>query len=347
MSDACRAIRSRRGCGPTRASRQPRFDLVHATAFPYAWPIVCGLRLARRQGIPFLLTPFLHLGDPDDPNDRTRRATRRRHCCRWSAPPTACSCRPRSNATPCCERGIRRGQTGPARHGRGAGRMHRRRPAARPPDWGLADDEVVVGHLANNSVEKGTVDLLQAARTRLAAGATASSLLLAGPQMPNFRRFWESYPDAARVRLPRPSAATSRNATSSPALTCSPCRAVPTRSAWSCWKRGPTACRTWLPGRRHCRGHPARGRRACWCAAAIWPGWRKRWAGWWKMRNCGGDWVRRDGNARRREFRWEDKLETVRETYLTACGFASSAKPQAADLHSITSSPPAATLSST
>src|SRR5713226_1427280 len=50
------------------------FDLVHATAFPYAWPIVCGLRLAQRLRVPFLLTPFLHLGDPEDPNDPLRRA---------------------------------------------------------------------------------------------------------------------------------------------------------------------------------------------------------------------------------------------------------------------------------
>src|SRR5438105_8641507 len=51
-----------------------RFDVVHATAFPYAWPIACGLRLARRLRIPFLLTPFLHLGNPDDPADPSRRA---------------------------------------------------------------------------------------------------------------------------------------------------------------------------------------------------------------------------------------------------------------------------------
>ena len=51
-----------------------RYDLVHGTAFPYAWPLVCGLRLARRLRVPFLLTPFLHTGDPDDPRDPTRRA---------------------------------------------------------------------------------------------------------------------------------------------------------------------------------------------------------------------------------------------------------------------------------
>jgi hypothetical protein len=48
-------------------------DAVHATAFPYSFPIACGLRLARRRGVPFFLTPFLHLGDPTDPHDPTRR----------------------------------------------------------------------------------------------------------------------------------------------------------------------------------------------------------------------------------------------------------------------------------
>ena len=48
-------------------------DAVHAFAFPYSFPAACGLRLARRRGVPFLLTPFLHLGDPTDPRDRTRR----------------------------------------------------------------------------------------------------------------------------------------------------------------------------------------------------------------------------------------------------------------------------------
>ena len=50
-----------------------RFDVVHATAFPYAFPILCARRLERRLGVPFLLTPFLHLGDPANPRDATRR----------------------------------------------------------------------------------------------------------------------------------------------------------------------------------------------------------------------------------------------------------------------------------
>src|SRR5262249_2855261 len=60
-------------------------------------------------------------------------------------------------------------------------------------------DEVVVGHLANNSWEKGSIDLLQAA-SRAWAGGARFHLVLAGPEMANFRRFWETYPDAARAR---------------------------------------------------------------------------------------------------------------------------------------------------
>src|SRR5438270_8295014 len=62
--------------GMWRAAGRPDrpFDIVHATAFPYGWPLACGLRLARRLRVPFLLTPFVHTGDPEDPHDRTRRA---------------------------------------------------------------------------------------------------------------------------------------------------------------------------------------------------------------------------------------------------------------------------------
>ena len=65
-----------------RAFALGRLDAVHAAAFPYSYPIVCGLRLARRRGVPFLLTPFLHLGDPADPRDRTRRQYTAPHL-RW------------------------------------------------------------------------------------------------------------------------------------------------------------------------------------------------------------------------------------------------------------------------
>src|SRR5262249_37145407 len=65
--------------------------------------------------------------------------------------------------------------------------------------WGLTDDQVVVGHLANNSREKGSVDLLRGAELAW-AGGHRFQLVLAGPEMPNFRQFWKHYPLAGRVR---------------------------------------------------------------------------------------------------------------------------------------------------
>ena len=174
------------------------FDLVHATAFPYAWPIVCGLRLARRLGVPFLLTPFLHLGDPENPHDATRRA--------YLSPALLTLVRaadrvfvqtePEGDAL--LERGVPAdklvllgmgvdpaectgGDRTQVRHG-----------------WNVTPGEVVVGHLANNSEEKGTADLLRAAEIAWQQGHRFR-VVLAGPEMPNFRRFWDGFAAKDRV----------------------------------------------------------------------------------------------------------------------------------------------------
>lgn len=178
--------------------REPAFDLVHATAFPYAWPIACGLRLARRQGIPFLLTPFLHLGDPLDPDDRTRR--------RYTSPALMSLVRAADRVfvqtdverDALLDRGLAPARlvslglgVDPAECTGGDRGLARQR-------WQAQDSDIVIGHLANNSIEKGTVDLLQAAG-RLWQAGKQFQVVLAGPQMANFRRFWASFPFARRV----------------------------------------------------------------------------------------------------------------------------------------------------
>ncbi len=175
------------------------FDVVHATAFPYAWPIVCALRLARRLHVPFVLTPFLHLGNPDDPQDRTRRA--------YLSPPLLALLRAadRLFVQTEQERAALAGQgiaaeklkllgMGVAAEECAGGQRERIRR-----EWGAAADEVVIGHLANNSEEKGSVDLLRAAERAWQAGRRFH-LVLAGPEMPNFQRFWRNYSAVARVK---------------------------------------------------------------------------------------------------------------------------------------------------
>jgi glycosyltransferase involved in cell wall biosynthesis len=197
------------GCNPISwamrrdAGRGDRpFDAVHAAAFPYTWPIACGLRLARRLGVPFLLTPFLHLGDPDDPADRTRRAYTAPALLSLAHAAEAVFVQTRAEGAALRRAGVSAAKivlqglgVEPAEC-TGGDRASARRP------WGVAPAEVVVGHLANNSEEKGTADLLRAAQ-RLWRDGLRFHLVLAGPDMPNFRRFWQDFAGRAAVPVRR------------------------------------------------------------------------------------------------------------------------------------------------
>jgi len=173
-------------------------DAVHATAFPYSFPIACALRLARRRDVPFFLTPFLHLGEADDPLDHTRRQYTVPHLCWLLQQADGVFVQTRAERDVVESLGVR------------PDRIHLQGLGVEPAEctggnrsfaryaWRIAPDEVVVGHLANNSVEKGTVDLLRAAE-RVWARCSRFHVVLAGPEMPNFRSFWNRYGPKANV----------------------------------------------------------------------------------------------------------------------------------------------------
>jgi glycosyltransferase involved in cell wall biosynthesis len=169
-------------------------DAVHASAFPYAFPIRCGLRLARRRRVPFYLTPFLHLGDPTHPNDRTRKQYTAPHL-RWllrQADGVFVQTKLERDAIRDLgvqpDRIVLQGLGVDPAECTGGNRTETREA------WAIGPKEVVIGHLANASVEKGTVDLLQASDRAWAAGHRFQ-LVLAGPEMPNFKAFWASRGD--------------------------------------------------------------------------------------------------------------------------------------------------------
>ena len=138
------------------------------------------------------ITPFLHLGDPDDPADPTRRG--------YTSPALAWLLRqadgvfvqtPSERAAavalgvPDTKITLQGLGVEPAECIGGDRLAARRR-------WHLPEDACVVGHLANQSFEKGTNDLLQALKPLWQRGRPIH-LLLAGPQMPNFTRFWQAF----------------------------------------------------------------------------------------------------------------------------------------------------------
>jgi glycosyltransferase involved in cell wall biosynthesis len=194
------------GCNPVmpamwRDAGRPDapFDVVHASAFPYGWPIACGLRLARARKIPFILTPFLHTGDPEDPSDRTRRNYTRPGLLALARAASRILVQTEPERRVLLDHGIAERNLTLQGLGVNPGECTGGNREAARRAWGVREDEVLVGHLANNSREKGTTDLLEAA-TRAWARGSRLRVVLAGPEMANFRDFWERYPDTGRVR---------------------------------------------------------------------------------------------------------------------------------------------------
>lgn len=176
-------------------------SLIHGSAFPYTFPLYCGLAWARRLRVPFVLTPFLHLGDPTLAYNRTRAA--------YLAPPllyllnqadrifvqTELERQAVISQAVSEERVILQGLgVDPAECTGG----NRSRANCR---WSLPQNGPLrLGHLANLSEEKGTVDLLRAA-VLLNQRNIPFDLILAGPSMPNFHRAWRQLPTTVRSRI--------------------------------------------------------------------------------------------------------------------------------------------------
>jgi glycosyltransferase involved in cell wall biosynthesis len=293
-----------------------RYDAVHATAFPYAWPIACARRLARRLNVPFFLTPFLHLGDPTDPADRTRRqylqpALRR---LLLAADRVFVQTDPEFDAA--LQAGVAPGRL--VRQGLGvepAECTGGDRAAARSR-WNVGDGEVVIGHLANLSAEKGSIDLVRAAERLHGRGM---ALVLAGPRMPAFDRFLREEPPRVRVICPGPlSEADKRDFFAG-----IDAFALPSRSdsfglvALEAWANGKPVIAYRAGGPGALVRHEVDGLLAACGDVAELAGCLERVAARQQERITWG----RAGQARcGREFRWPDKLAVVERELIAAGG---------------------------
>lgn len=199
-----------------------RFDAVHATAFPYAWPIVCAHRLARRLDVPFLLTPFLHLGDSDDQANPTRRQYTQPALRRLLLSSNRVFVQTEPEREAAIDLGVEpdnivlQGLGVDPSECTGGNREQIR------AHWNVGPNDVVVGHLANLSAEKGTIDLINAmnllflppsllgrCREEFEQNAPVDSinytkprsplLVLAGPSMPNYREFRRQQKSFVRI----------------------------------------------------------------------------------------------------------------------------------------------------
>jgi glycosyltransferase involved in cell wall biosynthesis len=172
-----------------RAARRPTapIDIVHAAALPYSSLLYCGWRLARSAGSRLVITPFLHPGRPGPDGARHRRAYLSPVNQWLLAQADLVFVQTESERRTLAEIGIAPERLRLAGMGVDPADCtggDRTRGRAR---LGIDPDEVVVGHLANKSADKGTLDLVAAARLLWAEGARFR-LVLAGASMPDYRR---------------------------------------------------------------------------------------------------------------------------------------------------------------
>ena len=156
-------------------------DAVHAVAFPYGFPLACAWALAKRRKVPLLLTPFLHWGDPTDPKDITRR--------QYTQPPLRWMLNQADHVFVQTQAewdlanqlGVSDNRLTLQGLGVDPAECTGGDRAKARAEWGVTDDTLVVGHLANLSMEKGSGDLFVAVEH-----LPRTHLVFAGSAMPNF-----------------------------------------------------------------------------------------------------------------------------------------------------------------
>jgi glycosyltransferase involved in cell wall biosynthesis len=206
-----------------------RYDLVHAGNIPFDAIVAWAQALARRQGIPFLMTPFTHLGEAGSAAIRRQytmphQIALLRNCDVIFVQTSLEADFLASIGVP--RRAIRRGGVGvdPSEVQGGDGDRFRRANAV---------DGALVTFMGTVAKDKGAIHLVEAMR-RLWDSGHAATLALAGPTYGDFERYWA-------LRLATPSATCSRQAISSR------CPRAPIRSALSSSRRGRQASRRWRP----------------------------------------------------------------------------------------------------
>lgn len=186
--------------GLTRAATYPteKVDLVHAAGLPYSSVLFAGARLAERAGAQLVMSPFTHFPPPGPSGARMQRAYLSPLNVRLLARADRLFVQTERERRLLTDAGLSSSRQtivglGVDRGECTGGSRERGRRA-----WKVPDDATVVGHLANKSWDKGTVDLLDAAERLWAKGVTFV-LVLAGAEMDSFGRRWADVRRSERV----------------------------------------------------------------------------------------------------------------------------------------------------
>lgn len=172
-----------------------KFDIVAAASSPFTSLLFMGYRIARHINAPFVITPFLHLGEEGD--DRVRREHTRAHQIHLLRRADALLPSTESERRFLVGAGVHPDRltivgpgVDPSLASGGVGERFRRL-------YNLPSSTHIVVHIARWSAEKGTLQLLQALHILLRNGRNVKLVLIGGPTQ-SFRSFWSSAPEEIR-----------------------------------------------------------------------------------------------------------------------------------------------------
>jgi len=172
-------------------------DLIHVTNIPFDALIYHAEGLARRRGVPLVITPFTHLGEPQD--RRIRKYYTMRHQVAFE----------RAAAAVVVQTDLERDYL--ASLGVPRAKMHKIGVGIDPQDALGGDgprfrqqhnlgDRPLVYYLGVTAFDKGTVHLVEAMR-KLWAGGSDAALVVAGNTMSHFVAYLDRLPAADRQRV--------------------------------------------------------------------------------------------------------------------------------------------------
>lgn len=172
-----------------------RFDIVHATALPYDSILYTGYRIARRQGIPLVISPFFHLGEED--NVEVSRHYTRPHQMRLVGSADVVTVQTDIERDFLLDSGIPHEKAfllGMGINTRelegGIGERFRNKHGIIGP---------IVCYIGPKTFDKGTFHLVEAMES-LWRGGNPSNLVLAGTDIEDFRRYHRRLPEKIRSK---------------------------------------------------------------------------------------------------------------------------------------------------
>ncbi len=184
---------------PSLLKTKPDFDLIHSSVLPYDFINLAVLRLAKKNNIPFVITPSLHIGDLEDPDDPVRPHYTQPYQIDLINRAEGCIVQSNIEKKFLIEKGISKDKLHLVVQGINCDDLKYYNPEIFRRKYNIPRDAFVIGHLGNLSFEKGSIDLHRAF-VRLRKKYRDIYLVYAGTMMNSYKKYILSCQDDSNFR---------------------------------------------------------------------------------------------------------------------------------------------------